>query len=64
MKKTESLMALLLVILMVTGCLFHPLEAYYNIIRCIHSVAALALVVCVIIHVKNRRTQWKNYLKE
>jgi len=56
MRKNEVLMAILLVILMITGCLFHPLEAYYNILRCIHSVAALALVVCVIIHIKNRRS--------
>ena len=56
MKKNELLMAILLVVLMITGCLFYPLEAYYNIIKCIHSLAALALVVCVIIHIKNRKS--------
>ena len=56
MKKNELLMGIFLVVLMITGCLFHPLEAYYNIIRCIHSLAALALVVGVIIHIKNRRS--------
>ena len=56
MKKNELLMVILLAVLMITGCLFHPLEAYYNVLRCVHSIAALALVICVIIHVKKVRS--------
>ena len=56
MEKNELLMVILLAVLMITGCLFHPLEAYYNILRCVHSIAALALVICVIIHVKKVRS--------
>ncbi|MCR5668226.1 MAG: hypothetical protein K6G05_04155 [Lachnospiraceae bacterium] len=52
MKKNECCMMVLLVVLMVTGFLFHPLAAYYHILSCIHSLAAVALVICVVIHVK------------
>ena len=51
MKKNEYVMIISIIVLMVTGCLFHPFPDQYNLIRCIHSVAALFLIGGLIVHV-------------
>lgn len=54
MKKHEWIMMIAVAVLMITGCLFVPMANYYGLIRCIHSLAALVLLVAIIFHVKGR----------
>ncbi len=54
MKKTEWLMAILLVIVMLTGCLFHPLAQYYHVLLALHSLAGLLFFILAIVHTVKR----------
>lgn len=54
MQKSEFVMIISIVVLMVTGCFFHFAGSFYNLVRCVHSTAALVLIVAMIIHVINK----------
>lgn len=54
MKKHEWVMACAIIVLMITGFLFHPLEVYYGLLRCVHSIAAVVLLIALIIHIKDK----------
>lgn len=58
-KIIDAALVVLLVLLFVTGCLFGPFPQYYILLKCIHSLAAVLFLVCMVAHIMQHRIRKK-----